>query len=382
MPESARTVVAGRLFHAVLLATLLISAVSLFGFALPVLVAAADTAAYRSVPRQVTAFALLVAVLGTAAVLLVRRRPWGWSRWVLLALVGAASALAVTGVHEAHLVSEAEWSYGVIGWFGVLLLLDRGVAATAAFLGAHVAFSFAHTAGQGQDVRGLAVVTVLVLGYQLPVVAAAAVLGRLAAETERAALDREQADTAEAVAVRVHEDRRARYAAVLPLLADLADGRADLTDDRVRARYAVEAARMRRLFAEHDDVPDPLTHELRSCVEVAERRGVSVLFATWGEHRTPPLPVRRSLVGAVTGVLATARTKAKVTVMGSPSAVTVSVVADGVETSVPDDPGTDDPGTDDPGTDDPGTDDLGTVTVSSMTEAERVWVEATWHVTA
>ncbi|WP_309111139.1 hypothetical protein [Saccharothrix sp.] len=294
MREQVHEVTVERLLRGVRWAIVVITAVSLLGFALPVLVAGGE--AYRSLPRQVAAFALLLVVLvfGT--------RPRGPARWVLPALVLVASGLALTGMHDRFVVSEEEWSFGVIGWFGVLLLLDLGPRATCAFLALHVAGSFAYTAWVGQDTGDLAVVAVLVLGYQLPVVAAAAVVDRVAADAARAARREAATRTASSVAERLHEDRKARYDALLPtvvpLLTDLTEGRADLTDDRVRARYAVEAARMRRLFAEQDDVPDPLVHELRACVDVAERRGVAVHLDTLGERPTPPVVVRRELVDA------------------------------------------------------------------------------------
>lgn len=354
MREQVREVTVERLLRGVRWAIVVITAVSLVGFALPVLVVGGE--AYRSLPHQVAAFVLLAAVLAVAT----STRPTGVVRWVLVALVVLASGLAVTGVHDRFVVSEEEWSFGVVGWFGVLLLLDLGTRVTCGFLAAHVVGSLAYTAWVGQDAGDLAVVTVLVLGYQLPVVAAAAVVHRVAADAARAARREAETRTAEAVAERLHADRKARYAALLPavvpLLTDLTEGRADLADDRVRARYAVEAARMRRLFAEQDDVADPLVHELRACVDVAERRGVAVHLDTLGEHPTPPVAVRRELVDSVTGLLATARTKARVTVLGTGSAVTVSAVADGT----------------------PPEDRKGAVAVSSVVEGERVWVEATW----
>jgi hypothetical protein len=361
--DTARELTVVRLRHGLHLATLLIAAVSLFGLALPLLLAG-DTA-YRSPAQQVVAFAALAATAVVTAAHLVRHKPFGRLRGVLLALVCTASALAVTGVHADHLLSESEWSYGVIGWFLLVLLLDRGAPVTCLALGAHVLASAGYTAWAGQDVTGLAVVTVLVLGYQLPVVAAAVVLDRLAEAATAAARRDEEIRTAEAIAERLHADRKARYdvllPGVVPLLADLAAGAADLSDTRVRGRYAVEAARLRRRFAEHDDVPDPLAHELRACANLAERRGVAVRVDTGGERPALPPHARRHLVDAVTGLLVTARTTAKVTVSGGPEATTVSVVADGMA----------------PGT----AGDVPGIAVTTVVAADRVWVEATWRPT-
>ena len=118
-----------------------------------------------------------------------------------------------------------------------------------------------------------------------------------------------EAATARAAAERVHADRQRRYReigqAVRELLSDLAAGRLDTADPQVQRRCAVEAARLRRLIAEHDDTPDPLIHELRACADVAERRGVAVSLHTAGEaagavgraapgpHRSPDACARR-----------------------------------------------------------------------------------------
>jgi hypothetical protein len=168
--------------------------------------------------------------------------------------------------------------------------------------------------------------------------------------------------TAEALAAQIQEDRRARYAALadtaIPLLADLTAGNVDLTDDRVRTRYAVEAARMRRMFAEGDDVPDPLLHELRACLDLAERRGITVHLDTWGERPVPPVAVRRALTEPVVRALAGTASTARVTLLGAADEVTVSIVSDSPVTVADTDP---------------------SVAVTTTTEGDRVWVEATWR---
>ena len=64
------------------------------------------------------------------------------------------------------------------------------------------------------------------------------------------------------ISARVHAARQARWLAVRetvePLLQDLAAGRANPADQPVRRDCAIAAARLRRLFAESDDAPDPL----------------------------------------------------------------------------------------------------------------------------
>ncbi len=67
---------------------------------------------------------------------------------------------------------------------------------------------------------------------------------------------------------------------------------------------------MRRLFAESDDVTDPLEHEIHACVDVAERQGKSVQLSIRGARPALPLDVRRALTEPVIAVLAGARSRA------------------------------------------------------------------------
>lgn len=355
--------VTDNVFRGLRLATLVIAAGTLFGLALPLLLANPDV--YRDVRQQWLAFAVLTAVVALAGVQIVRDRPLGRPRWVLLAAVFAASVLATTGIPAEELMSEAEWSYGVIGWFVLLLLVDHSTLVAAVFLGVHTVGSFTQliATGQGAHAADLVVVTAVVLGCELSVLAAAMALRGLAARAAAAAERVAGMRTADAIAEQVHADRRARYAdlatSTVPLLTDLKAGAADLSDDRVRTAYAAAAARLRRLFAEHDEVVDPLLHELRACLDPAERNGIAVYLGTCGEHPTPPLAARRALTEPVLSALAAARTRARVTVLGSPDGVTVSVLADARE--MPEPSGGDG------------------VTVTRLVDGKEVWVEATWQ---
>jgi hypothetical protein len=99
-------------------------------------------------------------------------------------------------------------------------------------------------------------------------------------------------------------------------------------DEEVRLRCGVEAARMRRLFAESDAVSDPLLNELRACVEVAEHQGVTVSLAVRGRPGEVPVEVRRELIDPVAVTLGRTRSTARVTVVWTPRAVRVSVVGE------------------------------------------------------
>ena len=90
-----------------------------------------------------------------------------------------------------------------------------------------------------------------------------------------------------------------------------------------------------RLFAETDDVSAPLLHELRHCVDIADRRGVLVELHTSGSWTEPPLEVRRALTDGPLAALATAATWARVTVVGTPDAVAVTAVSDSGRLDLP-----------------------------------------------
>ncbi|NED29189.1 hypothetical protein G3I37_30580, partial [Streptomyces anulatus] len=85
---------------------------------------------------------------------------------------------------------------------------------------------------------------------------------------------------------------------------------------------------LRRLFAENDEVPDPLVHEVAACVDAAERRGVDVSFAVSGAAMPVPSQVRRELTGPVITGLSAARGRARVSVLRTDEEVRIAVVAD------------------------------------------------------
>src|SRR5262249_6405972 len=130
----------------------------------------------------------------------------------------------------------------------------------------------------------------------------------------------------------VHADRRERYEevrrAAARSLAGLASGELDPGDPRVQHTVGLQAARLRRLLAEHDDVPTPLGHGLRACAVLAERRGVAVDVASVGTLPPIPLPVRRGLTEAPLRVLSGSRTQARISIAAADGEVVVAVVGD------------------------------------------------------
>jgi hypothetical protein len=173
---------------------------------------------------------------------------------------------------------------------------------------------------------------VSVIGFQFGLGMAAGIVRRIALCATESSRVEQSIQTAEATAEVVHRDREEHYARLLttvgPLLAGLATGGLDSTAACTRRWCAVEAARMRRLFAESDDSSDRLVHELTAAIDIAERHNVSVQLAVRGEPRELSAEVRRELIEPITEVLGMATSSARVTVLRGPSRVRVSVVAE------------------------------------------------------
>lgn len=355
-------VVVARLLRGTRLATVVIALSMQFVLSLTWLLQ--NLSGYRWPVLEIAGFAVCVAVTGTAGLFLWRHRPLGRARWALLGATGAVWVVNVVDTPPEHLASTAVWSTGPTSWLALALLLDHGFAPIAAVLVGQQVIGAGVLAAVAPPERPVVVVLVVLgvtgLGFQLGIAFVNGLLRRIATTAAAAAAERERLRTAETIADQLHRDRRERYAhlGVVPLLTGIATGVLDPADDQVRRSCALAAARMRRLFAEGDDVPDPLLHELGACVDLAERRGVTVYLGTWGPRPVPPLPVRRALTEPALALVATAASHARVAVIGSPTSVTVSVVTDGVPPAPP---------------------EHGEVAVTQLVHGEQVWLEATWH---
>lgn len=345
-------------------AVVVMNLIILYGLDLPRVLA--HQRSYDPVWPQFLALAVLTGVTLLVAAGLWRRRQV--PRWPLVAAVFVVSMLATASVPPELRLGIAHWSEGDAAWTLVLLVMDSRFVVLAGVLAAHYAMTYLQTAfggAAGMTVGAAMNAAMVVVGYQLAVGMVAAVLRPVAVTAAATAHREEGLRTARAVAEQIHADRDARYAALAdttaPLLARLASGDADPGDPVFQRACAVEAARVRRLLAEDTTVSDPLSHELRACVELAERNGIVVQYAERGE-RPPVLPasVRRALTDPAVALLATAASTARVTVVGSGDAVTVSVVADGVAEAVP-------------------TVRSPEVGVSTMVDGDRVWVKSTWR---
>jgi hypothetical protein len=329
-----RPSLAPALLHSLRVARSVIVLVILVGLVLPHVVA--DLEVYDPRWTGPAWFAGLLAVAVADAVLVVRRRTWGRARWPAAAFVLALSVWATALLPASALVGPPHQTLGAVGWFGVLLLADTGLAALLGFLGVHVALTVVQLGLADRldllTAVDLAVVVAATGGFQLAVGAAGAALNRVAGAATEAARRQAATVTAEEVARQLHDDREERYTrlrdSVLPLLLGIGDGSLSPADPGVRRRAAVEAARLRRLFAEEGDVVDLLAAELGSLVDILEQRGTEVSFSATGERPVPPAAVRSALVDAVAPALLAARRSARVTVSAAGTGVLVGVVTD------------------------------------------------------
>ncbi|QLQ37454.1 hypothetical protein [Micromonospora robiginosa] len=253
-------------------------------------------------------------------------------RLAAVLLVVDAAVFAAAG--ERFLFSTANWVWGGLAWFLLLVLWQRPVRWLLVVLAAHATIALVAVVLDGATAPAdLSRYAMYVYGTStLPV----AVFAGAAALT---ALARDRAGTAAAVlavaaereaAERAQRERQARLALVggtaEEVLAALADGDADPADEAVRRRAVLAAARLRRLIAESDDVPDPLLHELRAAADLAERNGLPIELVAVGTPPELPVDVRRGLADPLTAALAGARGSARLTVVAGPDEVVVSLV--------------------------------------------------------
>jgi hypothetical protein len=315
---------------------------------------------------------LVLVAVGILDILIgVRGRFWGRAAWPAGLFVLAVSYAASASLPPESLLTPAHWTFGVVGWFGMLLFADHRMRHVVAFIVLHItstAVLLAQYGVLGEKLVVLATVSVGVGSFQFALILAVLVLRGVAENATAVAVAQAAAATQESVAREVHADREARYAmlreSALPLLRGIADGTFAPSRPAVQHRAAVEAARMRRLFSEHGDEATLLAAEVESLVDLVERRGVAVRYAARPLVVEPPPEVRRSLVEAISGVLLVTARTARVTVGGTGSDVTVSVVTDG-DVAVAEGERSDVPGA---------------VQTSTIVDDGRTWVEARWLV--
>jgi hypothetical protein len=278
---------------------------------------------------------LAMALAITAGSVLVLRGTPSWRAAWAVALVAVAASTASAAASPAGQMLADNWSWGSAGWMCVLVLLRRRPAELACFLAAEALATLGVQVGDGLnriDLAGFLAVLAWSTGAQVVVAAgvraldAAAGRAGAAARSEHAA--RERAATAEIIQAARHARWLALQESAVPLVAELAAGTADPGDPQVRVRCAVQAARLRRLLAEGDEVPSSLVHELHASADVAERRGVAVEVETAGPLPQVPGPARRVITDAAIAILTAARTQTRITLASVTAGIAVSFVAD------------------------------------------------------
>ncbi|MFC0625403.1 hypothetical protein [Kribbella deserti] len=323
---------------------------------------------YESQAAAAGSWLALTVILVAGSTLLLRSALSRWTARLLAAAALLTGAVAVASYPPGEVIGDLSWASNTVGWFGVLLLIQRPLWELITLLVANTAVVVGFMAADGAldqvVVSRLLAMVCTTSGIQLTFMYLARQLNdgaRDATETAAAQADLLARATADET---VHAERRRRYeylrVRVEPLLRGLAERRLDPGDSVVRRRAAVEAARLRRLFAETDDTPHPLLHELRACADVAERRGVSVTLLSYGELPVLPTPVRRELIEGPLLLLAAAGTHARVTVVATPQDVVVSAVADAPPQVLAESPGS--------------------LTVSAIydQEEDQLWWESRW----
>jgi hypothetical protein len=353
----------------------------------------AHLGSYSSDQFQVAAWCAISLIIAAGSVLLLRgssRRETGWALAAAALVISTAAAAACPPAQ----MLETNWSWGAAGWVGVLVLLRRPLAELGVFLTLEALAMFTVLARDGLHQPNVAAfITVLAgsTGIQVAISVAARTLDVPAQQAEQAATREADIAARQAVADQIRGARQARWlelrATAEPLLSGLAAGTADPADLAVQRACAVEAARLRRLFAEADDTPDPLVHELHACADIAQRRGVAVDIETAAQFpgtqppgtqpsgaqlsgiqlpgsQLPAVPPegRRAITDLAIAVLVNAISRVRVTVTGTVDGVIVSLVCDSpADPDLPSAP-------------------AGLV-VDSQRDGQSLWVEARWNTT-
>ncbi|WP_233513825.1 hypothetical protein [Micromonospora craterilacus] len=286
-----------------------------------------------AVPQVVLGGWLLVASAGVyAGIRLLRDTPLPAPP--LAGLLLAVDVAVFAAVGRPHLFSPANWVWGTLAWFLVVVLWGRPVRWLLALLAAHAATALTAVALYGATGAADLARSAMAL-YGTSSLPAAVFAGA----TALAALSRGRAATAvtanalvadREAAERARLDRRERLALVTgaaeDVLTELAQGRADPADPEVQRRCVRAAGRLRRLIAESDDVPHPLLHELRAAADLAERNGLPIDLVTVGTPPPLPVRVRRALADPLTATLADAQDWARLTVVAGPDEVVIGLV--------------------------------------------------------
>lgn len=321
---------------------------------------------YRWPAVVAAAWLVYAAVAVVAAVAMLRaertmRHTWAYAATTLALTVVVAAAA------RGQLLTLPSWAWGAVGWLAVMLYWHRPVWHLVAFLAANAAVGLGVlAAADALDRVSIARYLMVVAGstaLQLGFAGGARALRAASDWTAAASAAQAEILTDRRAAGEVHRTRLRRFHALQQtagrLLAGLADRSARPGDPVVQRRCAIEAARLRRLFLETDDLPAPLVDDIWACADVADRRGIVVDVAVIGELPKVPADVRRALAEPASELLAAARTRARITLAGLGDQVVVSAIADTdlARVTAP---------------------DTARVSVSCHREGDRLWVETRW----
>lgn len=276
---------------------------------------------------------LYVAVLAVASVEVLRagrvRHPW-----VVVAISLVISAAVAVDAH-GQIATFANWGWGSVGWLGVLACWGRPLIPMLVLAIANVGINGAILVVVGSPGRATATLMLTtafgMYALQVGFIVGSRALATAAGWAVRAATARVETEALRVAAEQTHLVRQQRYEwlqqSAAQVLDDLAAGVSDPADPRVQRRCAIEAARLRRLFLETEDVPNPLLHEIRGCADVAERRGVLVDLRSVGHLPVIPVEVRRDLAEPLIVLLSYVANRARVTLTATEGMVSLSVLA-------------------------------------------------------
>jgi hypothetical protein len=291
-------------------------------------------ASYGSFAFQVAMWLIMALAVAAGSVLVLRGTP-GWGAAWTVALVAVAASTASAAASPAGQMLAVNWAWGSAGWIAVLVLLRRRFPELVVFLAALALATLGVQVWDGLnriDLAGFLAVFIWSTGAQVAVAFGVRALdvaaGQAAAATRSEHAARERAATAELIRAARHTRWLALQESAVPLVAELAAGTANPGDPEVRFRAAIQAARLRRLLAEGDDVAGSLVHELHASADMAERRGVAVEIETAGTLPPVPGPARRVITDAAIAILTAARSQTRITLATVAAGIAVSFVAD------------------------------------------------------
>jgi hypothetical protein len=341
-------------------------------FGYDVVIIARGWDSYQSRAAVAGAWLALAVVQVVGSVLLLRDRLAVAVGRGLALIAFAAGAVATFACPPGQALSDVSWAWNSVGWFAVLLLLDRPWRELLTLSAANTAVTALALMLDGSldrvTLARFLTVAYATAGVQVLFGYINLHLHRAAEQTRELAAVQAEQSAHLATDEAVHAGRQQRYGELRdraePLLHGLAERRLDPGDPVVQRAAGIEASRLRRLFAETDDTSHPLLHELRACADLAERRDVNVTIHHHGDLPVLPAQVRRALTEAALVVLVAAASWARLTVVADRDWIVVSALADAPA------------------------DALGRLpqnelsTVMHNEEENQLWVESTWPIQA